>query len=173
MLPSSPTDSRFTRLFLALWPNDVFCGQLADHCSTWVWPAGGVLYQPQDWHVTLHFIGTVDANQLDSIGTRVDMPCQPFELVLDQPQLWPNGLAVLCASTVPTPLCKLHDLLGQELRALDLPMDARPYQPHVTLARRADGAVAPPAAGMCAVTRWWWHTSLQGTSELGAGPNAT
>ncbi len=139
------------RLFLALWPDDDFRRQLAEHCSRWTWPAGSVLYQPCDWHMTLHFIGAVDTDLLDAIGTGVDVPFHPFELLLDQPQQWPHGLATLCAGTVPTPLHLLRDQLSQQLRALDLPEDPRPYRPHVTLARRAHGAIAPPVA---APLRW-------------------
>lgn len=151
MLPSSPKVTRSMRLFLALWPDDDGRRQITNHCQEWVWPCASVQYQPDDWHVTLHFIGAVDADRLGAIGTSVDVPMQPFELVLDQPQLWPHGLAVLCAGSVPTPLRELHARLGLALRALVLPVDPRPYQPHVTLARRAQGAVLPLT---CAPVRW-------------------
>ena len=71
------------------------------------------------------------------------VPFQPFELVLDQPTRWPHGLAVLGAAEVPAPLQVLHDRLGDALRTLGLPVETRPYQPHVTLARRADAVVVP------------------------------
>jgi len=61
------------------------------------------------------------------------VPFQPFELVL----------AVLGAAEVPAPLQVLHDRLGDALRTLGLPVETRPYQPHVTLARRADAVVVP------------------------------
>ncbi len=140
------------RLFLALWPEDGVRAQLAAHASQWAWPAGGVRYLPADWHVTLHFIGNVGAGQVEGIAAGADVPFQPFTLNLDQPQLWPHGLAVLCTAAVPPPLQALYDRLGQVLRGLDLPVETRPYQPHVTLARRA-GAAVPPSA--CAPVRWW------------------
>jgi 2'-5' RNA ligase len=80
------------------------------------------------------------------------MPCQPFELVLDQTGLWPHGLAVLRATEVPIPLQALYDRLGQELRALDLAVETRSYQPHATLARHADAAIPPTAS---APVVWW------------------
>jgi len=131
------------RLFLALWPDAVCQAQLANHVRKWTWPKGCTPYQPQDWHVTLHFIGQVETRQLPDITTSVMVPFQPFELVLDQPKLWPHGLAVLCASGLPRQLWSLFDRLGQALRGLGLPVETRPYRPHLTLARHADGAVAP------------------------------
>lgn len=71
---------------------------------------------------------------------------QTFDLRLDRPMLWPRGLAVLGATEVPEPLLALHDRLGHALRGLDLPIETRPYQPHVTLARHADAATPPIAS---------------------------
>lgn len=102
-------------------------------------------YAPADWHVTLHFIGDVEPDQVRNIAAGAHVPFQPFELVLDQPALWHHGLAVLCATDMPMPLQVLHAQLGQALQQLGLPVETRPYRPHLTLARRADAAVAPSA----------------------------
>lgn len=139
------------RLFLALWPDAGVREQLAAHADQWRWPAGGTRYAPQDWHVTLHFIGDVAIDQVDAFAAAAAVPFQPFELVLDRPALWPRGLAVLCATEVPAALKGLIDQLGQALRALDLALDKRPYVPHVTLARHAEAAIAPPA---CTPVSW-------------------
>ena len=116
------------------------------------WPAGCVKHLPADWHVTLHFIGNVDTQRLVNLAEAVAVPFQPFELVLDQPVVWPRGVAVLLATEVPRPLRTLHDRLGHALRGLDLPVESRPYLPHVTLARRAEAAIAPKAF---APLVWW------------------
>jgi 2'-5' RNA ligase len=137
-----PVASR-RRLFLALWPDDGVRRQLAAHAEQWRWPAGCVRYAPQDWHATLHFIGDVASEKVQSIATAAALPLQPFGLVFDQPRLWPRGLAVLCASEPPAALIRLHEALGQALGALDLALDPRPYVPHITLARRAEAAIAP------------------------------
>jgi len=146
MEPAQAVKPPIQRLFLALWPDDDVRGQLLAHASQWRWPVGCVPYQPADWHATLHFIGPVAAGQVAHIAARVKMPFQPFDLVLDQAMLWPHGLAVLVAADVPLPLQTLHERLADRLRRLDLPVEARPYRPHVTLARRADGAIPPPVA---------------------------
>ena len=143
MNAAKPLVNRTQRLFLALWPDDEVRPQLADHAGQWSWPAGCVQVLPSDWHVTLHFIGQVASDRVTAIAAKLELPLQPFDLVLDQPRLWPTGLAVLCASQVPSHLLDLHNRLGDTLRGLGLPVEARQYQPHVTLARRADTATPP------------------------------
>jgi 2'-5' RNA ligase len=151
-----PLITRTQRLFLALWPDAGVQGQLVAHARQWTWPAGCVQSAPADWHITLHFIGNVDADRVAAIMASADVPFQPFELVLDQPRLWPHGLAVLGTTEVPMPLRALYDRLGHALRGLDLAVETRPYQPHVTFARRA-GAAIPPAAPAPVV---WWARSF-------------
>lgn len=146
-----PLAARTQRLFLALWPDEAVREQLAAHAGQWLWPAGCARYAPADWHVTLHFIGDVDTEQVAAIAACAEVPFQAFDLALDQPKLWARGLAVLCASEVPVALQALHERLGRVLRQRDLVLDARPYVPHVTLARHAEAAIAPAAF---APVRW-------------------
>lgn len=134
---------RSHRLFLALWPDEPVRRRVARHAKDWVLPADCLRYQPADWHVTLHFLGSVAAGHVPGIADGVDLAFEPFELVLDQPQLWPRGLAVLGASKTPTALRSMHTQLGEKLGALEQRVEARPYRPHLTLARRATGATLP------------------------------
>lgn len=133
------------RLFLTLWPDDDVRGQLLAHAGQWRWPAGCVNYVQADFHATLHFIGPVAAGQVEHLAACADVPFQPFEWVLDQPMLWPHGLAVLGARNIPDSLQTLHDRLGEVLRQLGLPVESRAYRPHVTLARHAGAATLPEA----------------------------
>ena len=146
MDPGKPLITRTQRLFLALWPDDEVRAQLGAHAHQWTWPAGCVQYLPADWHVTLHFMGPVGVDRVDDIAAKAGVPFQPFEWVLDQPVLWPHGLAVLGATDLPASLRTLYDQLGLALRRLDIPVETRPYRPHVTLARRADEAIPPTAS---------------------------
>jgi 2'-5' RNA ligase len=139
----TPSAKRTQRLFLALWPDDDVPQQLIAHSRLWTWPAGCTHYLPADWHLTLHFLGPVKPDRVADIVALVAVPFEPFILTLDQPTCWPHGLAVLCMSQVPSALQALHERLGAALRRLDLPVEARPYQPHVTLVRRATGAITP------------------------------
>ena len=59
---------------------------------------------------------------------------------------WQGGLTVLCLHAVPPRLRQLHADLAAALKQLSLPVEARLFRPHVTLARRATGCEpAPPA----------------------------
>ncbi len=137
------TSLQTRRLFLALWPDDGVRKQLTDHAAQWVWPDASKPYAATDWHVTLQFIGNVALDKVDAMVSAAAVPFEPFELVLDQPRLWPHGLAVLCASRVPAPLTRLQERLGQALREFDFVPDARSYVPHLTLARHAEASVLP------------------------------
>lgn len=143
MSAHAPFSPPTQRLFLALWPDEHVRAQIAAHADQWHWPSGAQRYSPQDWHVTLHFLGNVDADRVPEIAAAVNLPCPPFELRLDQPRLWPHGLAVLCAQELPAELQALHAQLGQALSELGLALETRPYQAHVTLARHA-AAASPP-----------------------------
>ena len=52
-----------------------------------------------------------------------------------------SGLAVLAPSRIPDALMQLHGELAERLRRLQLPVDTRRYQPHVTLARHAGASL--------------------------------
>ena len=136
---------RTHRLFLALWPDDAIRQRIAEHSNSWTLPPGCVRYGPADWHVTLHFLGNVATDRIADVAAGVDVPVRRFELVLDRPQLWPRGLAVVCASAMAPGLQALHGRLGQALGELDQAVEPRPYRPHLTLARRAGAAILPIA----------------------------
>lgn len=137
--PASAT----ARLFLALMPTAHVLAALAQHADQWRWPEKVVRYAPQDWHVTLHFIGAVPRDRLPELRAGLAVPLQPFELQFGQAALWPHGLAVLCPAAVPPELQQLHVGLGQALQRLGLKTDPRPLRPHITLARHAQAAAAP------------------------------
>ena len=141
-----PAGTSALRLFLVLWPDAAVRAQIARAHQAWAWPPQARRYAPPDWHVTLHFIGAVPAQRLDALRAGLQVPVSPCALVLDQTALWPRGLAVCEACTVPPALRDLQDRLAEALRALALPVESRPWRPHLTLARNAQGAV-PPAAG--------------------------
>ena len=71
---------------------------------------------------------------------------EPFELRWGEPAIWPGGIAVVEPLSTPVQLLRLHSALAERLGQLELPLETRPYRPHVTLARRAQGA-QPPAEG--------------------------
>lgn len=132
-----------SRLFLALCPGAPELAALAAHTAGWRWPAGAACYAPADWHVTLHFLGSLPRPRIDAVRAGLAVPLTPFALHFGQTELWPHGLAVLLPSTVPEALQQLHARLGLALQDLGLKTDTRPYRPHLTLARHAAQAVPP------------------------------
>lgn len=134
------------RLFLALWPDAAIRRRIAAHAGAWSLPADRGRMSPEDWHVTLHYIGSVAADRVPAVADALEVSCEPFELVLDRPTLWPRGLAVVEASTVPAALEALHGALAEALVAQELPVEQRRFRPHLTLARHAAAAVPPKDA---------------------------
>lgn len=128
------------RLFLALWPDETVRAQLTAWRDGWNWPKGATPVRTHRLHMTLHFIGDVPEERIDEVGDALQAPFSPFELALGRNALWPHGVAVLEPSRTPVELTDLHRELGERLQSLALPVDARSYKPHVTLARRAGSA---------------------------------
>jgi 2'-5' RNA ligase len=143
----SPTDDarrrplRTARLFLALWPNDAVRRALAERRNRCRWPRGAAPVADARLHLTLHFIGAVAVDRLDELATGLRVPMAPFDLDFDRCVAWPHGLVVVEASHPPEALRTLHAALGAALRRLGLPVERRRLRAHVTLARRAEGAV--------------------------------
>jgi 2'-5' RNA ligase len=119
---------------------------LLAHADAWDWPASARRTRPERLHITLHFIGNVAADRLPELRQGLQVQWDPGELVLDRPTVWPGGIAVLEAQRVPPELQALHAALGDALLVLDLPVESRPWRPHVTLARKAFGAHPPMSA---------------------------
>ena len=132
------------RLFIALWPDARVRAALSARRDAWQWPPGAAIVNADKLHATLHFIGQVAAQQVDAVRDAIALPFTPFELTLREPAVWRGGIAVL-ESDAPAALLDLQVRLGLALDALGLPVEQRPYRPHVTLARKARGAVPPGA----------------------------
>lgn len=139
-----PAEPRAARLFLALCPPPTVRAALAAHVQAWHWNPEARRYAPEDWHLTLHFLGAVARERIDELQAGLALPVSPFTLRFGVPLCWPQGLAVLLPSAEAPVLSRLHEQLAQAVRALGLRTDARPFRPHITLARHAAQA-EPPA----------------------------
>lgn len=144
-MPAAPSvPAAAVRLFLGLWPTTKVRAALLSHAARWDWPASARPTRPEDLHVTLHFLGNVAVERLPQLRAGLEVAWAGGELVLDRPAVWPGGIAVLEAGQAGSELADLHSRLADALRALELPVEHRPWRPHVTLARKASGA-HPPA----------------------------
>lgn len=148
------------RLFLGLWPSPDVRAQLEAHAAAWRWLPSARRTRPERLHATLHFIGNVAVERVPQLHTALDLRWEGCTLELDRAEVWPGGIAVLEATQVPPALADLHARLGLALRELELPVESRRYRPHVTLARKGQGAQPPafapirwPMQGRCVLVR--------------------
>ena len=148
-----PSDTA-ARLFLGLWPADHVRQAIEDHAAAWQWPPRARRTRSERLHITLHFLGQRPARELPLLRSVLDVGWEGCELQLDRCTIWPGGIAVLEAAEVPPALSRLHAELGSRLAAAGVPVETRPYRPHVTLARQATGARPPP--GLPSLR---WHAS--------------
>lgn len=103
----------------------------------------------ENFHLTLLFLGDVDAAQVPAICAAVDslkLPSAPLRLVLDQLQSWPRAnVLVLAPQQTPPALRQLVYALQQALLPFGFAGQAREFRPHLTLSREFRGEV--PEAG--------------------------
>jgi 2'-5' RNA ligase len=127
------------RLFFALWPDDEVRHALL-HWQTAKLPAMVRWQHRADLHMTLHFLGMVDANRLPELERLGDgVRHRAFDFALDHLGFWRKPRVLWCGPSVsPDALTSLHAELAEGLRALGLSLDERAFRPHVTLARKVD-----------------------------------
>lgn len=133
------------RMFLALWPDAAVRKSFVEIRSAMHFRRGRMVH-PLDLHITLVFLGMVDAVQLpcvEAVAGRQDGDA--FDLSIDHTGYWPRARVAWCGpAEVPLPLQSLVDGLQRDLRACGFEPEARPYRPHVTLARDARGGATGP-----------------------------
>ncbi|WDM61181.1 RNA 2',3'-cyclic phosphodiesterase [Pseudomonas sp. NEEL19] len=143
-----PSGSPFKRLFFALPVSDVQRRALAQFRRGLNLRSGKPV-PAANFHVTLLFLGDVDAALVPAICATVDqlaLPGRVPRLTLDRLQVWQRSSAlVLEAQQVPAALMRLVYGLQQALLPFAGQADKRDYRPHLTLARDYRGDL--PEAG--------------------------
>jgi 2'-5' RNA ligase len=127
-----------SRVFLALWPDETTRSRLIDVVGLLKKGITGKWVKPDNLHITLAFLGNVDAERLPEVGRIAAMAAGPgFTLVLDRVEFWPrNGIVCLAPSRTPQELVNLADCLAGRLGEAGFAMERRPYRAHLTLARK-------------------------------------
>lgn len=99
-----------------------------------------------NFHLTLTFLGEISDRQfsdLETMASNIRVP--PFRLCFDSTGYWPKQQIYYLAPThVPGSLHDLVNQLRQIANRLNIKVDKRRYQAHLTLARRCQQA--PPEA---------------------------
>jgi RNA 2',3'-cyclic 3'-phosphodiesterase len=131
------------RLFVALWPSAATRAAVVAAQDALRWPAGTRRVAGPDLHLTLAFIGAVPQERLGLVTRAARITSARIELVLDPLEVWKGATVVLRPSAVPVALADLQGRLVRSLQACRVPFDARPFAPHVTLARKAKGIDLP------------------------------
>ena len=132
------------RLFLALWPPAAVQETLAQHARGALQPPGRLL-QPGNIHLTLCFLGALDAAQRARVEAAAGtIRGDAFVLKLDRFGHWPRPRVFWSApAQTPEPLVQLVHALHAALRAEGISVDVRPFRAHVTLARKVSEYAGP------------------------------
>lgn len=139
------------RLFIGIMADKEAQEAIAAYQMQWRWPTTARLVAPDRLHMTLAFLGNVDRQDEQGIRSVLrDVPVTPLSVRLTFAESFRGGIAVLRAD----PSIALSDLrasVQEKIQSLGLPVDTRPRQPHVTLARAAEGCqppLGPPSVEM-------------------------
>ena len=127
------------------------CGQaLRARVDTIVASVEGKPQRPDQWHVTLEFLGQVPRERQPALRAAAERVRRtPLTIEFDRVEHWRKPQVVcLVASRVPAGLAALVTQLRAALVEEGFTLDARPFCPHVTLARKvraaADSLLEPP-----------------------------
>ena len=125
------------RLFFALWPGDALRAALAAVAAAALDGVEGRLVPPGNLHVTLAFLGMTPAANLArvfEVGGQGPWPV--VELAFDRLDYWAKPKVVVAMpKSVPLAGQEIVERLWRSLEPLGFRREARPWHPHLTLAR--------------------------------------
>jgi RNA 2',3'-cyclic 3'-phosphodiesterase len=135
--------------------------------------------RPEQWHLTLAFLGEVDERAHADLTTRLTRAAArhaPLRLALHGAGRFGDRVLWTRVTGDVAELKRLAASVQAAARRARLPVEERPYRPHLTLARGREGVALRPAvdalAGFSGST--WSATQLHLVrSDLGAGPDRT
>jgi 2'-5' RNA ligase len=156
------------RLFFALWPDEEVRARLAHWARELRAVCGGRPTRPGNLHVTLAFLGSVEAKRIMEVERAAGQVApRALSLVLDQPGYWKHNRIVWAgASAVPPELEGLVLELRDALARSRIDFDPKPFAAHVTLLREAREPRAMP--GLEPIT-WEVDAFVLVRSQLQAG----
>ena len=100
-------------------------------------PGDGLRWSsPEQWHITLQFFGDLPAESVACLEREFSQATlHASEVVLEGLGLF-TAKGILYVSVLPSPsLQLLHEQVGRLGEAGGVPLHARPFRPHITLAR--------------------------------------
>ena len=144
------------RLFFALQPADDAAAALADMARATAAAVGGRPVPRENIHLTLAFLGELDAAGEALARTLADrVRGTAFTLSLDELGGFRRARVAWAGASTPDPaLMAVQAGLEARLRDAGFELEERPFKPHVTLARKVERT--PPPAAMPAIA---WRVS--------------
>jgi 2'-5' RNA ligase len=153
------------RLFFAVWPDAEAAQSLAAVSRTLADLGAGKPVAAAKIHLTLAFLGETDAER--AIEAAASIRGRAFDMVLDNVGSFRSArVAWAGCGRTPPELGALQETLDRELRRRAFALEARPFVPHVTLARRIARNV--PRAPMAPIA-WRARELTLVRSETGTG----
>lgn len=135
------------RLFFALWPSAALQSELMRRARKALRPGGGRAVATDKLHLTLAFLGSVDARAQACMEAAAEgVRGEPFALSFDQLGHFPRPRVIWAGvSQVPAALGALVQDLTRALLPCGYRPESRPFQAHVTLMRKAARGPRPTA----------------------------
>ena len=168
------------RLFVALWPPPDAVSELlaaVDEIRTEApdlrWTA------PEQWHLTLAFLGEVADERRPELEERLARAASrhaPLTLRFAGGGRFGSRVLFTRVDGDHEPLTRLAASVGAAARRSRIPVDDRPYRPHLTLARGRPGSDLRPAVEALAGftgSSWTADALHLVRSRLGAGEGGT
>jgi 2'-5' RNA ligase len=135
----------YERAFIALVPDAATVAQLSAHrvasYQLSADQATGVIrpYEPEDLHMTLAFLGGINTSHKSAILAQLPDLAKPLPTLTCIGEAWwptPSKPRVhVIRYGQPQALKALYEAVQTLVKRLSLPVDSRPFRPHITLAR--------------------------------------
>jgi RNA 2',3'-cyclic 3'-phosphodiesterase len=127
------------RLFLAVAVDPQLKSMLAQHLALWTVP--GKVVPPDNWHLTIRFLGSIDQIRLEMLTALLDGADlgPPFDLVVGEMGSFPQSdranVLWLGVEDRTQGLARLNSVTEDACRQCGLPSEERPFAAHLTLSR--------------------------------------
>jgi 2'-5' RNA ligase len=139
------------RLFFALWPDEAARAALLEATRAAIAAAGGRAVAAQNLHATLAFLGAVPEQRLDELHHMADQVRRsasaraPLVLQFEWLEHWVRPQILVAVGHATSPAAgALAEALKTATLAAGFSPDLKPFQAHVTLARKVSRAASAP-----------------------------
>jgi len=145
-------EKRDIRLFFALWPDERVRHNIKAFVDRFPTAAGRVVSR-FNWHMTLHFIGNTSFAEKNCLDRQAgEVQASAFQLSIDQTGFFKKSKVFwLGCEKPPKALFNLQQKLGSQISRCNYDPEARPYFPHITLARKVS---SPPESVQVEPVEW-------------------